>query len=187
MNNKKRWMVTKSGLEVDPLDLHPWDICFDDIAWSLSMQCRYNGHCPVFYSVAQHSVLVAIYLDNHRDSNPDIDMDTIRHGLLHDAAEAYIGDIIVSVKAALPEIKEIEDRALAMILDNWGLEFPQPPIIKDADNVILATERRDIITAGESEWTVSKNGYKPSGHIHPWNQRLSYGAFVNWGEHLGLI
>src|ERR1035437_8999101 len=52
------WIQTYSGRRFCPLSPNPDAIVLQDIAHSLAMQCRFNGHCKKFYSVAQHSVYV---------------------------------------------------------------------------------------------------------------------------------
>lgn len=85
-------VVTYTGKHIDLLDPKPEDIDIHDIAHSLSMQCRYNGHTPEFYSVAQHSLEVS-YAVSAKPS--------ALAGLMHDAHEAYAGDIVRPVKSFL--------------------------------------------------------------------------------------
>lgn len=80
---------TFTGKLVNPLAMHPVDIDIRDIAHQLSNVCRYTGATPQFYSVAQHSVLVARYFLDSRKRLV---------GLLHDASEAYLNDIASPVK-----------------------------------------------------------------------------------------
>src|SRR5690606_19551202 len=73
-------------------DPRPGDVDLEVFAHALSLQCRFGGHCKVFYSVAQHCVLTARIL---HDSY-------WRHeALMHDAAEAYIGDVVRPLKMHL--------------------------------------------------------------------------------------
>ena len=53
------WAQTFTGRQFFPLDPDPQDIDIVDIAHSLAMQCRYNGHTDRFYSVAEHCVHVS--------------------------------------------------------------------------------------------------------------------------------
>ena len=79
------------------MNLHPDDVNIVDIAHSLAMQCRFTGHTKVFYSVAQHSVLVSKLLERR-----GCDHATVLWGLMHDAAEAYlVGDVATPVKKSL--------------------------------------------------------------------------------------
>lgn len=83
--------TTVSGRKVNVLNLTPGDICIEDIAVALGNICRYGGHVQSFLSVAEHSVEVSKILGLR---NPELS----RAGLLHDAHEAYIGDIIKPLK-----------------------------------------------------------------------------------------
>ena len=77
----------------------------EDIAHSLSQLCRFNGHCIGTYTVAQHSCIVAEYA---RDEHKLI-------ALMHDAAEAYIGDIPRPLKYLIPDIKKVENWLMTQI------------------------------------------------------------------------
>lgn len=94
---------TFSGIEFDLLNPNPNDIDIEDIAHELSMLCRFNGHCKEFYSVAEHSVYVSY----------EIDEEFALIGLLHDAAEAYLGDVPTPLKKLLPEFKRADNQLFA--------------------------------------------------------------------------
>lgn len=107
--------------------------CIDivDIAHSLSMQNRFNGHTVQPYSVAQHSILVS-------QMGPS---GCALWGLLHDAAEAYTGDIIRPIKECMPEFWQLEGALLEKVAATFGLSTSQPPLeVREADNRMLATE-----------------------------------------------
>lgn len=142
------WMQTFTGKAVYPMDLRPDDICIEDIAHALSMLCRYNGHSQRFYSVAEHSVLIARHLrQKHSDA-------VALEGLLHDATEAYLADVPRPVKPFLQGYKEAEHRAwlaIAERYDMWSL-YDNHPSVHDADARILHDERQQNMAASENDW-----------------------------------
>jgi 5'-deoxynucleotidase YfbR-like HD superfamily hydrolase len=114
---------------------NPEDIRIGDIAHALSLQCRFNGHVNDFYSVAEHSVLVSDIL-MRRTQNPL----SALSGLLHDAAEAYIGDVVSPLKHLLTEYLEYEKIVERCISARFGVPFPHSYLIREADKEALAHE-----------------------------------------------
>jgi hypothetical protein len=138
-------MQTYTGGRFDPTKPDVTMINVMDIAHALSLQCRFNGHCLYFYSVAEHSVRVARLLRKKKDR---------LWGLLHDASEAYVGDLIRPVKELLPKYNEIEESVQQTIAKRFDLPWPIPESVKHADNVLLMTERRDILLPTISPWKI---------------------------------
>lgn len=136
------WMQTISGRRFYPLDPRPSEIFIEDIAYALSNVCRFGGHCSRFYCVADHSIRVSRAVAENGGTT-----DEILCGLLHDAAEAYIGDMVWPLKQA-PEMKAyktIEHGIEAAIAVRFGVPFPNPAIVKKCDLILLSTEKRDLM------------------------------------------
>lgn len=106
------------------------------IALALSKLCRYTGHTRSHYSVAQHSVIVSHAVPPH----------LAMQGLLHDAAEAFTGDISAPVKRLVPEFKALERRIEESIFPRLGIPVDLAPEVKEADILVRRTELRDLLT-----------------------------------------
>lgn len=127
-------MQTNSGLMVDLSRISEEDVRLEDVAHALSQIIRFTGHANRPYTVAQHSMLVAdLCPEEHR-----------LWGLLHDAAEAYVGDVSTPLKSMLPDYREIEERVQRIIAGRFGLCWPIPQPVKDADREALMIERADL-------------------------------------------
>ena len=110
------YILTYSKIKFYPLDPVKEDIHIEDIAHSLSLMTRANGHCKHFYSVAQHSI------DCYKEAKSRGYSERVQLGcLLHDACESYISDITRPVKCNLPEYNVIEDKLQGTIYDRFGL------------------------------------------------------------------
>jgi uncharacterized protein len=133
------YLQTVSGRRVNPFDPDPEQLDIDDIARALGNQCRFGGHCRVFYSVAQHSVLVSELVERGGG-----DAEDAFAALMHDAAEAYLGDMPHPIKhrSALGRaFQAAEDHLEKAIRDRFAIRSDAPQI-KRADRALLATERR---------------------------------------------
>lgn len=140
-------ITTHSGKYFDLLSPEGFEFDINDIAWALSHLCRFTGHTNQFYSVAQHSYHVSVIVPEP----------IAMHALLHDAAEAFIGDVSSPLKALLPEYKEIEKRIETALFSFFGLSSEIPADVKKADLVMLATERKYLIGEQDTEWDAIKN------------------------------
>ncbi len=141
-SRKGNWFLSLKGRQIYPFDLRPEDVDVEEIAHSLAHLCRFNGHCREFYSVAQHSYLVASQLP------PELAL----AGLLHDATEAYCGDMIRPIKRDLPAYTEMEAGIWRAIAGAFGLLVDLPPEVKIADTRMLQTERRDLLAPHAWAW-----------------------------------
>ncbi len=132
------WMQTYTGKAFYAMDARVEDIDIADIAHSLSLQCRYNGHVDRFYSVAEH----CIHLANLFPDDPDMAL----WALLHDAAEAYIGDMVRPLKKHMPTFMEIDDQITALVAQRFELNGTViPPEVHHVDAQILHNERETLM------------------------------------------
>lgn len=153
-----RTILTVAGRYFDferPED-HPYDI--KEIAHALSQVNRYTGHTRYPYSVAQHSVLASY----------QVPKEMALTALLHDASEAYLGDVSTHLKALLPEYKVIEQRTEAQLAKVFGTIFPLPVEVKVADARMLMTEVRDLMPLGPRQDWPDAEAY-PDVHIRQWH------------------
>ncbi len=130
------WIQTYTGRKFFPLDPDPEMICIEDIAHSLSQLCRYNGHSKIFYSVAQHSLVLSRELCSG--------WQYALMALLHDASEAYLSDLPRPLKMH-PQFafyRKAESRLQSMIYDRF-LRFEWANIekhISERDHLLLGYE-----------------------------------------------
>lgn len=136
------YVSTVSGNRFYPLEPRIDRVAIEDIAHGLAYQCRFNGQTQAFYSVAQHSLVVASLVPT----------DLRLAALLHDAAEAYLGDMVKPLKVLLPEFAAIEEKVSAIIAGAFGIDFSDYGPIKRADLIALATEKRDLMPHSVERW-----------------------------------
>lgn len=151
MSRTGDWIATFTGRKWFITDPDPADVCIQDIAHALSLTCRYGGHCREFYSVAEHCVRMSEAVQVNV-GNDEIAL----WALLHDSAEAYLGDVVRPLKQSLPDYKSLEQRTEEVILIGLGVAFPTKTtweIVKHYDDVLLMTERRDMINHNGIAWT----------------------------------
>ena len=175
MTRNGDWFLTFRGVQFWPLDPRADEVLLEDIAHALSRVCRYGGHCLDWYSVAQHSIFVA-----------DLVPQPLKlHALLHDAEEAYTGDLIRPLKIGLREQTaawdEMADRVSSAIAEAFALRELTPGewgAIKDADNTALSTERRDLVRDTGREWRVSKTHPPTERRIVPMERDAAEAEFL---------
>ena len=141
------WMQTYTGRQFWPMDPRASEIDIEDIAHSLSMQCRYAGHCEAFYSVAEHSVHVAEWLQ--AGGMPHL---VVLQGLLHDAPEAYLVDVPRPVKPFLTGYKAAEEAVWKQVALRFGIPETLSPAVHEADSRILHDERAQNMRPCATDW-----------------------------------
>lgn len=167
LSQRSDWIATYSGGTFFPLAPRIADVRIADIAHALSMLCRFAGHTRAFYSVAQHSVLVS-HLCGQQDA---------LWGLLHDASEAYLSDIVSPLKRAsgMGGYRVIEQRVQMVIAQAFNLPLVEPCSVKAADQALLRIEQRDLVTM-PAGWDVRV----PAHHrrIEPWTPQEAEAQFL---------
>jgi hypothetical protein len=182
------YIRTFSGLRHDLLNPDPDSISILDIAHALSQICRFTGHTGKFYSVAQHSVIVAKRL---RDTGHGIGIQ--RQGILHDAHEAYTGDVASPIKLALECLSppgafgawaDFESRHASAVRTRFRLPCELSPAVKQADLVALVTEARDFMIPCPGDWP---NVQPMEQKIYEWNPAVARGMFLEECERCGVV
>jgi hypothetical protein len=148
------WIQTYNSHKFYILNPKINEIDIVDIAHALSNICRFNGHCREFYSVAEHSYRASMLINNDKMSEKPL------WALLHDSAEAFIGDCNRPLKSCLPEYKKIEDNILRAIAEKFNLTFPIPDEVKKVDNIVLSTEKRDLMVPFQEDWNLTEKPLK---------------------------
>lgn len=180
------WTEPFSGVQFDLLNPKPESINVLDIAWALSNQCRFAGHVDRFYSVAQHTLLVAA----------NVPQEFHAVALLHDAGETWTGDITAPVKKALRALDGspvsgldwIETQIWCAIRERFA-HLDLPPLIPSevhlADRRALVTERRDLRTDSGLDW--GTDGVEPfANRIEPMEQWEVYEQLLNAFHKAGI-
>jgi hypothetical protein len=162
------WVETYTGQQYWPMDPRPEDVDIRDVAHALAMICRFNGHVTRFYSVAEHSYRVSYAAERAaiEAGLPEEQVTvTAQWGLLHDASEAYLGDMVRPLKilGAFDVYREAEKRNMGAILQRFDLPLVEPSHVTVADDRMLATEREQIM-----------RGDRGGPTTHDWHGALPY-------------
>jgi hypothetical protein len=143
-------------------------ICIEDIAHSLANTCRFRGHTKEFYSVAQHSILVAKMVC------PELSM----AALLHDAAESYIGDMSSPIKQHDTFFQELEAKTMAVICERFELDLPFHSDIHSADIKALSIESvsKNIMVGQIKDWGLPCES--DGRTFEPWPSKIAEDLFL---------
>lgn len=171
----------RSGIYLDLLDPKPDQITLADIAGGLSKICRFGGQVDQFYSVAEHSFWCCTQADIDRAPNH-----VLKSALLHDAAEAYLGDMVKPLKNLLPEYSRMEHAFEACIERRFGVTL-NDPLVKEIDKGMLIHERRKLFSRDSVKWTGedSVRQITVPGPV-PWTPGQAYSLFIAEAKRLGL-
>lgn len=168
------YIETFTGKKFYPLAPVTQDISITDIAHALSNQCRFAGHCRKFYSVAEHSCRVSYLLEDWGEC-VHIQM----WGLLHDASEAYLVDLPTPLKKAEFGVayREAEQTLMREICNVFSLSDEMPSQVRTADEVLLATEARDLMECKGDNWDYLRS--QPlAAPIHPLPPQEAFKSFL---------
>lgn len=153
------WILTATGKHFDLLEPDADLIDPRDIAHALAHLCRFNGHTREFYSVAQHSCIVAELVPEEQKLA----------ALLHDAPEAYLGDMTRPLKQWISVYRHFEDNVWQRVCERFDLAIELPACVHQADLIALATERRDLMPPDPAIWDCLIGIEPMAEHIRPWS------------------
>jgi hypothetical protein len=176
------WIETFTGA-FTPMDPKAGDVRIEDIAHALSLKCRFNGHCRVFYSVAEHSVRLSELVKRFADGRARVVvMELQRIALLHDAAEAYLCDVPRPIKDHLKGFKAVEMLVESAVAARFGVKWPWPRELKKLDYQLCLAEAAALMPSGGKDWeTYGLNRLEIP--IVPWSAAQAEEAFLGtWRE-----
>lgn len=151
------WIQTYTGRQFHVMEPRADEVHHEDIAHALSLLCRFNGHVDRFYSVAEHCLILSHVLP------PEAQL----WGLLHDAGEAYVGDMSRPLKQHMQDFIGAEFRVLLRIIEYFGLvpwfmdegSHAVREMVHEADTRILLNERAALMSMAQHNWSV--DGLEP--------------------------
>lgn len=153
------FIATYTGGKAYPLGLDPETVRIQDIAHSLSQQCRFAGHTTQFWSVAAHSVEVSRRVQQALvkniatpEYNPSVARQVILTALLHDASEAYLQDIVRPIKPLVQGYAQWEANVQRAIATRFNLFDPIPDLVHEVDDAIVKDEVANFFPAGSAAW-----------------------------------
>lgn len=169
---KGNWIPTFTGRRFWIQDPRPGDFELRDIAHSLAYQCRWNGSVRTHFSVAQHLVMTSYECDP-------------RYALLggfHDVAEYVLGDVAKPVKRLIEGYAPLEEAIIIAAGKQYGFTMEGLKDVKRADEVMLATELRDLVPYSVLQTPVRE---KPLAQpIIPWPAEVAEREFLKRMSHL---
>ncbi len=153
-------ILLRSGIYIDLQSPDCSKVKISDIASGLSRMCRFSGQCDRFYSVAEHSV-IASYIAPRKYAFA---------ALMHDAAEALIGDVTSPLKSLLPEYRKIERLVEASLFASFGvvMDATTHQAVKCADKAMLEAEKRILFPEMPRSQLMSNSIGTASSHIGGW-------------------
>mgnify|MGYP000648313610 CR=1 FL=1 len=181
LTNRGPYVSTWTGTKFHIADPRPDEIFLQDIAHALGNTCRFGGHTVRFYSVAEHCIRMSWAMDwNH---------EWAVWALMHDAAEAYIGDLPSPVKQLLPEFSQIEDKIMDAVVERFDLPGAQIPAeVKRLDLAMCVAEYDALMGNSTDVWPNMPQGARGQEFHNRWGSE-TYGtgaAFLARAAELGI-
>ncbi len=175
------FIITASGDELSLERPAPGHITAYTIAWALSQLNRFTGHAVRPYSVAEHSLLVCDIAEH------ELGLDA--HGqlaaLIHDAHEAFVGDLHTPGKREVGEAWYAWERKWESVVQSaFGLRtvfHVHADAIKRADLLALATEKRDLMRATPTSW-LALSGIEPLRRVNLYSQERRAMDWEDWRD-----
>lgn len=170
------WIGLLSGAKMNYDNPEASDATIDDLASALSNICRFSGHLPCLYSVAQHLV----------NTSRIVPAEFAFDALMHDTAEAFTNDLPTPLKWTLPIFKELEDKIESAMAKKFGFNFPYDPVVKLADTQMLLLEKK-YVKKDTQVWPMFEGiefeHQKSKVDLRPWNPRRAKEEFLwRYGE-----
>ena len=167
------WIQTYSGIQFSIASPSARQILIEDIAWSLAHTNRFNGHTARPYSVAEHCVRMSYAVE------PGDAM----WALLHDGAEAYIGDIVGPFKHLAPGLNDAEEVILDIIASKWcpDLTDETRARVHACDKWIVHEERAKLLPQRVGDWTEPPDFTPRKTHLGGrmgWSGRIANQRFL---------
>lgn len=178
----KNTIRLRSGRYFDFLDPQPDQFTFSDITGALSKICRFGGQCPRFYSVAEHCWHCAGVAET--DGLSPV---TQIACLLHDATEAFCGDVVKPLKIMLPDYAQIEARVQTAIANKFSVDFEaESGAVREIDWAMLIAERRGLFSPDTVKWHGEDEVRRLSVPFFCWQPNYAESAFCNLAGRLGI-
>lgn len=179
LNNTIR---VRSGGYLDLADPQPDQFTLTDIAGALSKICRFGGQCDRFYSVAEHSIHCAV--QGWRDGLSKRAQIAL---LMHDAAEAFVGDCVKPLKIMLPDYWAVEQRMESAIAEKFGINFSkQHAAVEEIDRAMLIAERHAMFQSDHITWTGENEVRKLTVAFQHWMPENAEEIFMLYADLLGI-
>jgi hypothetical protein len=176
-----QWISLLSGAKFNYNKPEESDVTLHDIASALSNVCRFSGHLPRFYSVAQHLVNASYIVTSENAFT----------ALMHDTAEAFTNDLPTPLKWALPVFKNLEIKIEGAMGEKFGFEYPYPHEVKTADTIMLMLEKyyvkqcSDYWPGYSDEYPIeSLDKYVPLVDLTSWRPSIARNKFLARYEEL---